>query len=294
MAEGTIIKALSGFYYVKDGDRQIQCRARGVFRKRGLTPLVGDHVVYEAENPSDGYIMSIQPRKNFLIRPPIANIDQAVLVFSVSEPDFDSQLLDRFLVMMESRSIHSVICLTKEDLLSQDQENELDRKMSVYRDAGYPVILTSSKVHSGIDSFRQILNGRITVITGQSGVGKSSLLNQIDKTLRIETQSISHALGRGKHTTRHVELLQVGGNGFVADTPGFSSLDITRIEANELADCFPEFIPLKSSCRFRTCTHIAEPDCAVKTAVAEGKIDATRYDHYCFFYHEIKSRKKLY
>ncbi|WP_010630995.1 ribosome small subunit-dependent GTPase A [Sporolactobacillus vineae] len=294
MAEGTIIKALSGYYYVKTGDRQIQCRARGIFRKRGVTPLVGDHVVYEAENPSDGYIMSIRPRKNFLSRPPIANIDQALLVFSVSEPEFDSQLLDRFLIIMEASRIHSVICLTKEDLLSEDQESLLKKQLSVYRHAGYPVIVTSSKAHTGIDELRQILDGKVTVVTGQSGVGKSSLLNQINTTLNIETQSISHALGRGKHTTRHVALLQIGRSGFVADTPGFSSLDVTQIDASELAGCFPEFSPFSPSCRFRTCTHIAEPDCAVKHAVETGDIDPKRYDHYCFFYHEIKNKRKLY
>jgi ribosome small subunit-dependent GTPase A len=294
MAEGTIIKALSGYYYVKNGGSQIQCRARGLFRKRGLTPLVGDHVVYEAENPTDGYIMSIQPRSNFLIRPPIANIDQALLVFSVCEPDFDSQLLDRFLVTMEVHRIRSVICLTKNDLLNADQEDALRREISVYRSAGYQVIVTSSREHIGIDELRQVFEGKITVITGQSGVGKSSLLNQVNETLHIETQSISHALGRGKHTTRHVELLPIGGNGFVADTPGFSSLDMTQVEAAELSDFFPEFIPFSVSCRFRTCTHMAEPDCSVKKAVEEGKIDSKRYEHYCFFYREIKNKKKLY
>jgi ribosome biogenesis GTPase len=294
MAEGTIIKAVSGYYYVKNGDHQIQCRARGIFRKRGVTPLVGDHVIYEAANPTDGYIKSIQPRNNFLNRPPIANIDQALLVFSVSEPDFDAQLLDRFLVIMEASRIGSVICLTKIDLLSEDQRAAFNKGLSVYRHAGYPVIVTSSKTHTGLGELKQILNRKVTVVTGQSGVGKSSLLNQMDTSLHIETQGISHALGRGKHTTRHVELLQVGDAGYVADTPGFSSLDITQVDASELAFCFPEFSTFSPSCRFRTCSHIAEPDCAVKKAVEMGEIDAKRYDHYCFFYQEIKNKKRFY
>ncbi|WP_100487644.1 ribosome small subunit-dependent GTPase A [Sporolactobacillus pectinivorans] len=294
MSEGTIIKALSGYYYVKDGDRQIQCRARGIFRKRKETPLVGDHVEYEAENLKDGYIMSIGPRRNELNRPPIANVDQAFLVFSVREPAFDSQLLDRFLVHMESHSIRPVICLTKWDLLDLSEQDFMRRRMGDYEKIGYSVVCTSSLRHLGFEDVQKRMAGRITVITGQSGVGKSSLLNGMNHDLKIDTQAISQALGRGKHTTRHVELLPVGSGGYVADTPGFSSLDFSDIETEDLEGCFPEFAQFRDSCRFRGCTHIAEPDCAVKEAVANSGLNKERYSHYCFFFQEISSRKKQY
>lgn len=293
MPEGIIIKALSGFYYVKNGENVIQCRARGIFRKKKVSPLVGDSVVFEAENPTDGYILSINERKNVLNRPPIANVDQALLIFSVAEPDFDDGLLDRFLVHMESHQISSLICLTKIDLLGVEAREKLSKRIAPYQAAGYPVLLTSSLHRDGLEDVSGLIRGRISVITGQSGVGKSSLLNALNEQLSIDTQAISQALGRGKHTTRHVELLPVCG-GFVADTPGFSSLDFAEVEANDLEDCFPEFRTLRDSCRFRGCTHIAEPDCAVKTARDHGQISEARYQHYCMFFHEISQRKKVY
>ncbi|RYL95381.1 ribosome small subunit-dependent GTPase A [Sporolactobacillus sp. THM7-4] len=294
MPEGTIIKALSGFYYVKDREKQIQCRARGIFRKRKVTPLVGDHVTYEAKKPTDGYILSIGERKNSLNRPPISNVDQAILVFSVAEPAFDDQLLDRFLVHMEAHHIPPVICLTKWDLLNSQEENDIRRMIDVYQNIGYKIIVTSSKRKSGIDHLKDQLGGRISVITGQSGVGKSSLLNEIDESLHINTQAISQSLGRGRHTTRHVELLPLKGGGYVADTPGFSSLDFMELSLSELEKCFREFSAFSGSCRFRGCTHLAEPDCAIKHAVAEKKIEPRRYKHYQLFYHEINQRKRRY
>ncbi|MFT8317177.1 MAG: ribosome small subunit-dependent GTPase A [Sporolactobacillus sp.] len=293
MPEGTIIKALSGYYYVKNDQEVVQCRARGVFRKRKINPLVGDTVTYEAENLTDGYILAVGKRKNVLNRPPIANIDQALLVFSVAEPNFDRVLLDRFLVHMESHHIFSIICLTKCDLLDEKQMKDLQETIDRYRAIGYPVLKTSSARLEGLEAVLDLLNGKISVVTGQSGVGKSSLLNELNQHLKIDTQAISHSLGRGKHTTRHVELLPVG-DGFVADTPGFSSLDFSSVELEELPDCFPEFRSLSEVCRFRGCTHIAEPDCAVKAALEEGKIDKDRYAHYHLFFQEISQRKKIY
>ncbi|MCO7174654.1 ribosome small subunit-dependent GTPase A [Sporolactobacillus kofuensis] len=292
MLEGTIIKALSGFYYVNDGQQQIQCRARGVFRKRGLSPLVGDHVGYEAKKPTDGYILSIQKRKNELKRPPIANIDQAILVFSVAEPAFDSQLLDRFLVQMEAQNIDPLICLTKWDLLSQVEAEAMRLRVDTYARIGYPVVITSSMNNEGLDALRNQMENRISVITGQSGVGKSTLLNHLNQSLSIDTQAISQSLGRGKHTTRHVELMPIGVNGYVADTPGFSSLELPDITVTELEHCFPEFDGYRDHCRFRGCTHIAEPDCMVKEAISEKKIDQKRYAHYQVFFNEINQRKK--
>lgn len=294
MPQGMIVKALSGFYYVENGRGQVRCRARGLFRKRNVTPLVGDHVAYEAEGPEEGYILSIEHRKNMLHRPPIANVDQALLVFSVAEPDFDAQLLDRFLVHMEANRIPSVICLTKWDLAGPSLAETVSKWITVLGKAGYPVLVTSARVHRGLDDVRRCLEGRISVITGQSGVGKSSLLNSMDRSLNIDTRAISQALGRGKHTTRHVELLPVAAGGYVADTPGFSSLDFPELSPQDVESCFPEFAALRASCRFRGCTHTAEPDCAVKEAVRDGRIDQTRYTHYCLFYQEISRRKKHY
>lgn len=294
MPEGTIMKAISGFYYVKNEDRMIQCRARGIFRKQKITPLVGDHVVYEATNPSEGYILSIHERKNELIRPPIANVDQLLLVCSVAEPSLDRRLLDRFLVQAELRGLPSVICLTKCDLATEQTTATIDRLKKVYRDIGYPVLVTSSVNGRGIQDIRDRLSGKISVVTGQSGVGKSSLLNTIDSRLQIDTQTISRSLGRGRHTTRHVELFPVAGSGYAADTPGFSSLDIPDIPAEALARCFPEFDRYRPSCRFSGCTHISEPGCSVKAAVEQQRIDRHRYQHYCDFFQEIKQRKRRY
>ncbi|MDD9147105.1 ribosome small subunit-dependent GTPase A [Sporolactobacillus sp. CQH2019] len=294
MPEGMIIKALSGFYYVTDGNRQVRCRARGVFRKRHVVPLVGDHVTYEAKKATEGYILSVGQRSTMLNRPPIANVDQAVLVFSVAEPAFDDQLLDRFLVHMEAHRIPSLICLTKWDLLDAGGDEAMRKLMARYTKIGYPVIRTSSVKNLGLADLRKHLEGMINVITGQSGVGKSSLLNGLDHSLSIDTQEISQSLGRGKHTTRHVELLPIAAGGFVADTPGFSSLEIPPLSPGELEQCFPEFSEFRTLCRFRGCTHFAEPGCAVKKAVKEHLIDVNRYAHYQAFSQEIGKRKRRY
>ncbi|MCI1857665.1 MAG: ribosome small subunit-dependent GTPase A [Sporolactobacillus sp.] len=290
---GTIVKSLSGFYYIGGGNKQIRCRARGLFRKRGVSPLVGDRVDYLAGNGSDGTILSVHPRRNELDRPPIANIDQAVLTFSVADPPLDDVLLNRFLVHMESFSIRSVICLTKLDLLDEDGIRSIVRRVELYRKIGYPVFLTSGLKGMGIDRLQGILPGKITVVAGQSGVGKSSLINRLNPDAHIRTQAISRSLGRGKHTTRHVELLSAGG-GMIADTPGFSSLEFRNIEAADLDRYFPEFASFRLSCRFRGCSHRTEPDCAVRAAVKTGEIDPDRYKRYRLFYQEIAARKKRY
>ncbi|MEM1503272.1 ribosome small subunit-dependent GTPase A [Domibacillus sp. 8LH] len=291
MPEGKIIKALSGFYYVLDGENIIQCRGRGVFRKRNITPLVGDYVEYEAENEKEGYVLTVKERKNDLVRPPVANIDQAVLVFSVMEPAFSTVLLDRFLVLIESKNIEPVICLTKMDL-AEDQKM-LDQYVADYRRIGYTVVETSSETMDGLHLLEGHLTEKTSVFAGQSGVGKSSLLNAIRPDLALKTDEISSSLGRGKHTTRHVELIPAAG-GLVADTPGFSSLDFEGIELDELSACFPEMADRSSDCKFRGCLHLNEPKCAVKEAVAEGEIPNYRYEHYLQFIEEIKERKPRY
>lgn len=294
MPQGKIIKALSGFYYVLGDEGTVQCRGRGVFRKNKITPLVGDEVVYQAENITDGYIMEVKERKNELVRPPIANVDQAILVFSAVEPDFSTTLLDRFLVLVEYNQIRPLICITKVDLLEQEELKRLEQYADDYRNAGYEVIFTSSETAAGIEDLSPFLDGKISVFAGQSGVGKSSLLNALRPELELKTSGISQHLGRGKHTTRHVELIKIGSSGLVADTPGFSSLEFSEIEPAELNYCFPDFARISEDCKFRECLHVSEPKCAVKAAVEEGKIPEYRYQHYKDFLQEIKDRKPRY
>ncbi|WP_147532043.1 ribosome small subunit-dependent GTPase A [Bacillus marasmi] len=293
MPEGKIIKALSGFYYVLGDEGIVQCRGRGVFRKNKITPLVGDYVVYQAENDQEGYILEVKERKNELVRPPISNVDQAILVFSAVEPDFSTNLLDRFLVLIEYNHITPIICISKLDLTDENLRVKLEQYAEDYRKAGYTVILTSSETELGIDKLAPYLEGEISVFAGQSGVGKSSLLNVLRPDLDLKTDDISSHLGRGKHTTRHVELIEVG-NGLVADTPGFSSLEFTDIEAEELTYCFPEIATESEKCKFRGCLHLSEPKCAVKAAVENGEIPIYRFDHYKDFLQEIKERKPRY
>ena len=295
MKKGIILKALSGFYYVEDQETKemIQCRSRGLFRKQKITPLVGDYVEFLVEPDGNGYVMDIGTRKNELVRPPIANVDLALVVFSVKEPDFSPKLLDRFLAVIEMNQIEPIIVLTKMDLLSEEERQAIDPSIQYYKQIGYEVIETSSKQHAGINVVNDLIKDRIVVICGQSGVGKSSLLNAIDQTLKIQVNEISKALGRGKHTTRHVELHKLS-DGLIADTPGFSSLDLDQLEAIDLSQCFVEFYERSEQCKFRGCLHENEPRCAVKAAVETGEILPTRYENYLQFLTEIKSRKPKY
>ncbi|MEC1547065.1 ribosome small subunit-dependent GTPase A [Bacillus rugosus] len=298
MPEGKIIKALSGFYYVldesEDSDKVIQCRGRGIFRKNKITPLVGDYVVYQAENDKEGYLLEIKERTNELIRPPICNVDQAVLVFSAVQPSFSTALLDRFLVLVEANDIQPIICITKMDLLEdQDTQDAIQAYAEDYRNIGYDVYLTSSKNQDSLADIIPHFQDKTTVFAGQSGVGKSSLLNAISPELGLRTNEISEHLGRGKHTTRHVELIHTSG-GLVADTPGFSSLEFTDIDEEELGYTFPDIREKSSSCKFRGCLHLKEPKCAVKQAVEDGELKQYRYDHYVEFMTEIKDRKPRY
>lgn len=293
MPEGQIIKALSGFYYVLTNGEIYQCRGRGLFRKNKQTPLVGDHVVFDKTENQNGYITELLPRKNELVRPPIANIDQALIAVSVKEPAFSSKLLDRFLVIAEHAHVTPVILLTKMDLLTEEEAKQIDLYVKGYRAIGYHVKKISTQWQIDKEILTKLLENKTSVIAGQSGVGKSSFLNLIGDDLQIKTDDISLRLGRGKHTTRHVELIPILG-GKVADTPGFSSLDFDQIELGELSSCFLEINQASNNCKFRGCSHINEPKCAVKEAVESGQIHPERYQHYTSFYEEIKSRKPRY
>lgn len=304
MPEGVIVKALSGYYYVKplengmaasgDGDA-IQCRARGIFKKKGVTPLVGDHILYSHTENGEGVVDEILPRRSELIRPPVANVDLAVLVFSVREPDLNLQLLDKFLVHIEHAGLDTVICLTKQDLLEGGaEEDPVALVQSLYENIGYQVIVSSSRLGLGTELLTERLKGQISVFSGQSGVGKSSLLNRLVPGLELETSAISMRLGRGKHTTRHVELIELPGGGFVADTPGFSQLDFLELGVEELSTCFREFASYAEACKFRGCSHTHEPGCKVREAAEAGKIAASRYEHYVQFLNEMKDKKRRY
>ncbi|MFC4710265.1 ribosome small subunit-dependent GTPase A [Enterococcus eurekensis] len=288
--EGKITKALSGFYYVENSSGLYQTRGRGNFRKRKITPLVGDNVIFESSNQTDGYLMEILPRRNQLVRPAVANVDQGVVVTSLVEPNFSYNLLDRFLVTLEYELIEPIIYLTKVDLL--ENKTLIEEIRRTYEKAGYLVIVATENTDS-LEAIKSTFNQHLTVFMGQSGAGKSTLLNRIVPGLALETASISESLGRGKHTTRHVELIEIAG-GLVADTPGFSSIDFITIEAKELPKQFPEFLEVAHDCRFRECSHVNEPNCAVKAGVEKGQIALTRYENYLQFLGEIENRKPIY
>ena len=278
------MKALAGFYYVESEGKVYQTRARGNFRKKGQTPYVGDEVEFSAEKDSEGYILKIAERKNSLVRPPIVNIDQAVVIMSAKEPDFNPNLLDRFLVLLEQKAIHPIIYISKLDLLEDDKE--LDVFLEVYQAIGYDTAKT-------VEELLQFLIRKKTVFMGQTGVGKSTLLTKIAPDLKLETGEISESLGRGRHTTRAVSFYNLNG-GKIADTPGFSSLDYEVDNAEDLNQAFPEIAEVSRSCKFRTCTHTHEPNCAVKPAVENGTIAAFRFEDYLQFLSEIEHRREIY
>ena len=294
MINGKIIKGIGGFYYVDTENGLYECRARGIFRKNKITPLVGDRVsisVVDEENKK-GVVEEIEERDTELVRPPIANVDKALIVFAIKNPSPNLSLLDRFIVLAEKENLEIVIVFTKVDL---DTDGKLlDELKNIYEVSGYKVIPVSNKLKLNIDKIKEELKENTVVFAGPSGVGKSSLLNEVDKNFELKTGEVSDKIKRGKHTTRHAELLKLECGGMVADTPGFSSLTLDDIDENELKEYFIEFDKY-DECRFGSrCIHENEPSCAVKEAVENGEISKKRYDSYIQLLNEIRSGKRRY
>lgn len=266
---GQIVKILSNLYFVNSEGKIYECHSRGKFRNDKITPTVGDYVVFDDKN---NYILEILPRKNSLIRPLVSNIDQAFIVTCCKSPDFSANLLDKLLVILEYNSIDPVICFTKMDLLTEDEKQELEKVMNYYESIGYKIVFNNN-----LEEIKKLFKDKTTVFTGQTGAGKSTLLNRLDINLNLETGEISKALGRGKHTTRHVELIELY-DGKVLDTPGFSSIDFRNLTNVDIRDSFIEFIDFP--CLYHDCMHIKEKECMVKQAVDEGKILSSRYENY--------------
>ena len=290
--QGKIIKGIAGFYYIYAEDGNVyECKAKGIFRKDNFKPLVGDNVEITVldEEEKEGSVTSILPRRNSLIRPAVANVDQAFLIFAMENPKPNFLLLDRFLIMMKQQEIPAVICFNKKDV---GEKKEMEKLYEIYTGCGYRVVLSSTYEGEGMDEIHEILKGKTTVVAGPSGVGKSSITNCMQGEVQMETGEISKKLKRGKHTTRHSQVIPVEKNTFLVDTPGFSSLYLTDMKEEELRDYFPEFVMYEPQCRFQGCMHIHEPGCAVKKALSEGKISQQRYDNYLALYEELKEKRR--
>lgn len=290
--QGKIIKGIAGFYYIYAEDGNVyECKAKGIFRKDNFKPLVGDNVEITVlnEEEKEGSVTSILPRRNSLIRPAVANVDQAFLIFAMENPKPNFLLLDRFLIMMKQQEIPAVICFNKKDV---GEKEEMEKLYEIYTGCGYRVVLSSTYEGEGMDEIHEILKGKTTVVAGPSGVGKSSITNCMQGEVQMETGEISKKLKRGKHTTRHSQVIPVEKNTFLVDTPGFSSLYLSDMKEEELRDYFPEFVMYEPQCRFQGCMHIHEPGCAVKKALSEGKISQQRYDNYLALYEELKEKRR--
>lgn len=290
--QGKIVKGIAGFYYVNTENKGIfECKAKGAFRNYGLKPLVGDNVEIEIldENLKLGNMEKIIPRTSEMIRPACANVDAALVIFSVKKPNPNFNLLDRFLIYMEYNHIPTTICFNKEDLISEEEKCQI---MSAYEKSGYRVLFVSAKEDEDLSPLKDILRNKTTVVAGPSGVGKSSLINRLCNSTVMQTGDISVKTERGKHTTRHSELLFIEKDTYIMDTPGFTSLDVLGVNRENLKYYYNEFEPFFEQCKFHTCTHISEPDCAVKNALSQGIISSLRYENYVQLYSELEKEKR--
>ena len=290
--QGKILKGISGFYYVHVVESGIyECKAKGIFRKQSIKPLVGDLVEIDIIDKEEkkGNITRILPRNNALIRPAVANVDMALIVFAAATPDPNFNLLDRFLILMAKQGVPVCICFNKSDLVSEETRHAYAKS---YEACGYPVEFISVKKDEGIDRLMEHLRGKTTTIAGPSGAGKSSLINRLQPQIQMETGAVSEKIGRGKQTTRHTQLIHIEGSSYIMDTPGFSSLYLPQMEKEELQQYYTEFAAYEPYCRFQGCSHISEPNCGVKQALEEGRISRLRYGNYAQLYEELKEQEK--
>ena len=286
---GKIVKGVAGDYtVVAENGQKFVCRAKGIFRKNKISPLIGDNVEFEALNDEEGNIIKILERKNSLIRPACANVDQVMVVFAAASPEPNLNLLDRFLIMMQKQSVSAVLCFNKKDIADNERLRSLAEN---YEASGMKIVFASILKFEGIEEIRELLKGKTTILAGPSGVGKSSMVNILAPNEIMEVGDLSEKIARGKQTTRHTELVEIGTDTFLCDSPGFSSLYLEDIDYRDLKNFYPEFDEYSGGCRFLTCNHINEPDCAVKAAVQEGKIGASRYENYCLLFNELKQKK---
>ncbi|PKM85323.1 MAG: ribosome small subunit-dependent GTPase A [Firmicutes bacterium HGW-Firmicutes-11] len=285
---GVIVKGIGGFYFVKVDDKVYRCKARGIFRKEGIVPRVGDEVSIVVQEGQESVIDRIFPRRNEFLRPAIANVDRLIIVMAAMRPEPNLTILDRFLVMAEQHRTSVVICLNKIDL----DNGEVRRVFAETYKTVYPLVFTSTVTGDGIQTLKGLMAGKKCCFAGPSGVGKSNLLNRLEGRVIAETGEISNKSQRGKHTTRHVELYELEGGGLVFDTPGFTSFDILEAEEDQLAYLYPEMVPLIGKCRYDNCRHLAEPDCRIRDAVASGSIHRSRYESYCSQMKEIQEKRK--
>lgn len=291
---GKIIKGIAGFYYVHvPGDGIYECKAKGIFRKEQIKPLVGDDAEIDLldETEKTGNIRRLLPRSSQLIRPAVANVDQAMVIFAITHPQPNFNLLDRFLIMMQQQGLPCIICLNKQDL---DIEGRGQEYAEIYRACGYETLTVSARQQQGMEQLRELLRGRTTTVAGPSGVGKSSMINCLQSGTVMETGEISAKIERGRHTTRHSELIALEKDTYILDTPGFSSLGLFDLEKEQLAAYYPEFQSHEALCRFSGCSHMAEPQCGVKQALEQGLVSRLRYENYCQLYEELRTKKPVY
>ena len=289
--QGKIIKGIAGFYYVQTKNGIYECKAKGSFRNKKLKPFVGDNVeitVLDEENKK-GNMEEILERKNFLIRPAVANVDQTLLIFAAAKPDPNLNLLDRFLIMMEQKEVPVVLVFNKIDVA---EDEKLSAVVKIYENCGYQVLKVSALQEEGISEIKEVLKGKTSTVAGPSGVGKSSIINLLQSDIHMETGKISEKIERGKHTTRHSELISIAEDTYIFDTPGFSSLYVTDMEKEDLKSYFPEFSQYEDECKFLGCVHVNEPVCGVKEALKAGKISQSRYENYKLLYEELKENEK--